>query len=85
MNNLLQMMMNNLIQQAPQKMMGQLEQQLKRVNPQAYQEFQQARKNNDDPQKYLNKVVDSFSPQQKEQWQNMMGMLQQNNGINANK
>jgi hypothetical protein len=31
-------------------------------------------------------VVDGFNPQQKEQWQNMMGMLQpQNNNINANK
>jgi hypothetical protein len=67
-------------------MMGQLEQQLKRLNPQAFKEYQQARKNNDDPQEYLNKVVDGFNPQQKEQWQNMMGMLQpQNNNINANK
>lgn len=78
--------MGNIMKQAPQKMMGQLEQQLKRLNPQAFKEYQQARKNNDDPQEYLNKVVGGFNPQQKEQWQNMMGMLQaQNNNINANK
>ena len=51
--------------------------QLKRTNPQAYKEFQQARKNNMDPNEYLNKVVDNFNPQQKEQWNSIM------NGINA--
>ena len=50
-----------------------------------YQEYQQARKNNEDPQEYLNKVVDSFSPQQKQQWQQMMSGLQQQNNINADK
>lgn len=72
MNNLLQMMMGNLMKQAPQKMMGQLEQQLKRVNPQAYQEFQQARKNNQDPQEYLNKIMNGFNPEQQQQWNNLM-------------
>ena len=72
MNNLLQMMMGNLMKQAPQKMMGQLEQQLKRVNPQAYQEFQQARKNNQDPQEYLNKIMNGFNPEQQQQWNNIM-------------
>lgn len=65
--------------------MKQLENQLKRVSPEAYQEYQQARKNNDDPQEYLNRVVDNFSPQQKQQWQQMMGGLQQNKVINTEK
>ena len=51
--------------------------QLKRVNPQAYKEFQQARKNNDDPQEYLNKITNNFNEEQKQQWQTMM------NGINT--
>lgn len=50
---------------------------MKRVNPQAYQEFQQARKNNDNPNEYLNKVVGGFSPEKQQQWNNMMS------GINA--
>ena len=52
--------------------------QLKRVNPQAYQEFQQARKNNTDPNEYLNQVVNGFNPQQKQQWEKMMSQI---NGI----
>ena len=48
--------------------------------------YQQARKNNDDPQEYLNKVIDGFSPEQKQQWQNMMSSLNQpNNNINTSK
>lgn len=66
-------------------MMKQLESQLKRVSPEAFQEYQQARKNNDDPQEYLNRVIDGFSPQQKQQWQQMMGGLQQNKVINTEK
>ena len=46
-----------------------------------YQEFQQARKNNVNPQEYLNKIVDNFNPQQKEQWKQMMSGF--NQGINA--
>ena len=61
--------------QAPQKMMGQLEQQLKRVNPQAYQQFQNARKNNEDPNVFLNNIVNGFNPQQKQQWDSMMSQL----------
>lgn len=75
MNNMLQMMMQNMMKQAPQKMIGQLGQQLKRVNPQAFQEFQQARKNNVNPQEYLNKITGNFNQQQQEQWKNMMGMF----------
>ena len=85
MKGLMQMLLNQKFQQIPQQMMSQLEAQLKRVNPQAYQEYQQARKNNDNPQEYLNKVVDGFNPQQKKQWDSMMGnFMPQNNNINAN-
>lgn len=58
-------------------MMSQLENQLKRVNPQAYKEFQEARKNNEDPEEYLNKITGNFNPQQKEQWNSIMGQFNQ--------
>ena len=45
------------------------------TNPQAYQEFQQARKNNDDPNEYLNRITSGFDSQKKEQWNNMMNMF----------
>lgn len=72
---MLQMMMQNMMKQAPQKMISQLGQQLKRVNPQAYQEFENARKNNEDPNQYLNKVMGGFNPEQKKQWEDMMNMF----------
>ena len=50
--------------------------QLKRVNPQAYQQFQQARKNNEDPNEFLNNIVNNFSPEQRQQWQQLMGNIQ---------
>lgn len=50
--------------------------QLKRVNPQAFQEFQKARQNNVNPNEYLNNVINNFNSQQKEQWQNMMSQFQ---------
>lgn len=81
MNNIIQMMMQNMMKQAPQKMMNQLEQQLKRINPQAYQEFQTARKNNEDPNEYLNKIMNNFNPEQKQQWDTIMNNF--NNGINT--
>ena len=55
--------------------MKQLENQLKRVNPQVYKEFQEARKNNVDPNEYLNRVVNGFSPEQKQQWNMLMGQF----------
>lgn len=58
-------------------MMSQLENQLKRVNPQAYKEFLEARKNNEDPEEYLNKITGNFNPQQKEQWNSIMGQFNQ--------
>ena len=77
MNNIIQMILSQRLKQLPKGMMNQLEQQLKRVNPQAYQEFQQARKNNDDPNEYLNRVVNGFSPEQKKQWDSMMSQFRQ--------
>ena len=77
MNNILQLLMNQKFQQIPQNLVNQLEQQLKRVNPQAYQEFQQARKNKDDPNEYLNKIVGGFTPEQKQQWESMMAQFPQ--------
>lgn len=56
-------------------MMKQLENQLKRVNPEVYKEFQEARKNNADPNEYLNRVVSGFSPEQKQQWNMLMGQF----------
>ena len=53
-------------------MLNQLEQQLKRANPQAYQEFQKAKQNNEDPNEYLNKVVNNFNNDQKEQWKEQL-------------
>ena len=58
---------------------------MKRVNPQAYQEFQQARKNKDDPNEYLNKVVGGFSPEQKQQWDSMMGQFMNQQPKDTNK
>lgn len=84
MNGLLQMMLQQKFQQIPQQVMNQLESQLKRVNPQAYQEYQQARKNNN-PEELLNQTINNFNPQQKQQWQSMMGDFQQQNNINADK
>jgi hypothetical protein len=55
--------------------MKQLESQLKRTNPQAFKEYQQARKNNDDPNEYLNKVINNFSPEQRQQWDMMVGQF----------
>ena len=81
MNNIMQMIMGNMVKQVPQKMMTQLTQQLKRVNPQAYKEFQEARQNNVNPQEYLNQITNGFTPEQRQQWESMVGNYQQNNGI----
>lgn len=49
-----------------------------------FQEYQEARKNNADPQEYLNKTINNFTPEQKEQWNNMVGnFMPQNNNIKA--
>lgn len=54
-----------------------MENQLKRRNPQAFKQYQQARKNNVNPEDYLNQIVNGFSPEQKQQWDVFM------KGINA--
>ena len=77
MNNLIQMLLNQKLQQIPQNLVSQLENQLKRANPQAYQEFQKAKQNKEDPNEYLNKIVGGFTPEQKQQWDSMMGQFQQ--------
>lgn len=53
--------------------------QLKRSNPQAYQKYQDARKNNN-PNDLLNETVNNFTPQQKQQWEQMMNMFNQKQG-----
>ena len=78
MMQMLQMMLQNKIQQIPKGMMKQMEQQLKRTNPQAFQKYQMARKNNN-PQELLNETINEFSSEQKQQWDNMMQQF----GINT--
>lgn len=77
MNQMMQNMLQQMMKQAPQKVINQLGQQLKRINPQAFQEYQKARQNNENPQEYLNKITGGFNQQQQEQWNNMMGMFNQ--------
>ena len=79
MMNILQMLLNQKIQQIPNGMMKQLENQLKRVNPQAFKEYQEAKQNKMDPNEYLNKITSGFDPQMKQQWDSMMS------GINSQK
>ena len=74
MAQMFQMMIKNKMQQIPQQMMGQLEQQLKRVSPQAFQKYQLAKKNNN-PNDLLNETVNGFNPNQRQQWDSMMGMF----------
>ena len=76
MMQMLQMMLQNKMQQIPQQMMNQMEMNLKRVNPQAYQKYQEARKNNN-PNDLLNETINGFNPQQRQQWDNVMKMFNQ--------
>ena len=76
MMQMFQMLMQNKIQQIPQQMMNQLEQQLKRTNPQAFKKYQEAKKNNN-PNDLLNETINGFNPQQRQQWDSMMGMFNQ--------
>ena len=78
MNQLIQMLVQNKFQQIPQQMIGQLEKNLKATNPQAFQKYQEARRNNN-PQDLLNETVNNFNPQQRQQWEQMMGMFNQQN------
>lgn len=52
------------------------------MNPQAYKDFIQAKKDNVDPNEYLSKVVGGFNPQKRQQWDNMMGQFNQQNTNN---
>ena len=79
MNNMIQMLLNQRLSQIPKNLMGQMEQQLKRVNPQAFQEFQKARQSNMNPQEYLNQITGKFSPEQKQQWDTMMNTFMNKN------
>ena len=79
MMQMLQMLFQNKMQQIPQNMMNQLEKQLKRQNPQAFQKYQQARKDNN-PQDLLNETVNNFNPQQRQQWEQMMSIFNQKQG-----
>ena len=54
-----------------------MESQLKRLNPQVFKEYQEARDNNVNPNEYLNQITGNFNPNQKKQWDEMM------KGINA--
>lgn len=71
MNNMIQMLLQQKMKQIPTGMMNQLEMQLKRINPQAYQSYQQARKDNVNPNEYLNQITNGFSDEQKTQWNNL--------------
>ena len=68
--------MNQRLQKIPQQLMNQLESQLKRVNPQAFKRYQEAKKNNN-PNDLLNETINGFSPQQRQEWDNMMSMFNQ--------
>lgn len=74
---MLKMLMQNKMQQIPQQLISQMEKNLKATNPQAFQRYQEARKNNN-PQDLLNETVNGFNPQQRQQWEQMMGMFNQN-------
>ena len=78
MNNIIQMLLQNKMQQIPQQLIGQLEKNLKATNPQAFQKYQEARKNNN-PEELLNETVNNFNSQQRQQWEQMMGMFNQQN------
>ena len=75
MNKVLEMMMQMKLKQMQKGMITQLEQQLKRANPQAFKSYQQARKENKDPNEYLNNTINGFTPEKKQQWENMMNQF----------
>ena len=77
MNNMIQMLLQQKFQQIPAGMMNQLEQQLKRINPQAYRNYQQARKDNINPNDYLNQITNNFTNEQKTQWGNLTNNFNQ--------
>ena len=48
-------------------------------NPQMFQSYQEARQQNKDPNEFLNEITDKFTPEQKQQWEQMI------NGVNTQK
>lgn len=73
---MLQMLMQNKLQQIPQQMITRMERQLKARNPEAFKKYQEARKNNN-PNDLLNETVNGFNPQQRQEWEQIMGMFNQ--------
>ena len=47
---------------------------LKRTNPQGFKKYQEAKQNNN-PNALLNETINSFNPQQRQQWDSMMGIF----------
>ena len=56
--------------------------QVKRTNPQGFKRYQEAKNNNENPNDLLNETISSFDPEKRQQWNNMMNMINQN-GINT--
>ena len=77
MNQLMQMILQQRLQQIPQGMMTQMEQQLKRTNPQMYQRYQKAKQNNEDPNTLLDEIVGGFDTQKRQQWDGLMQQFNQ--------
>ena len=50
---------------ANQLLMIQLQNQLKMRNPQVYQQYQNLKKNNGNPQEMINNIVGKYTPEQK--------------------
>lgn len=51
-----------------QLLMSQLQNQLKAKNPQAFQQFQNLRKNQSNPQDLLNNMMKNYSPEQRQKF-----------------
>ena len=83
MNQMFQILIQNKLQQIPRQMMTRLEQQLKMVSPEAFQRYQEAKQNNEDPNKLLNETINGFNPQQRQQWDNMVGQYSPQQNINT--
>ena len=47
---------------------------LKRTNPQGFKKYQEAKQNNN-PNDLLNETINGFNPQQRQQWDSMMGIF----------
>ena len=45
------------------------------LNPQAYQEYQKAKNDGVDPNEYLNQITNGFSPERKDQWEQLINEI----------